>query len=116
MTTFKINLPAQWAHEKTLQQNTENTWDKWLALADRQAPYKTAWFLVSLIAQGVLFLPVPAVLIYYYHAPVTILVITMVLFFANVISGMSGSGIRIILAAFVLSVIVHLAMLALFIL
>ena len=116
MATLKINLPAQWAHEKTVQHNNVGIWTKWLAFADGQASHKTAWFLVSLMAQGVLFLPVPAVLMYYYNAPMVVLVVTMVLFFGNVICGMGGSGIRVVLCAFALSVVIHLAMLAIFIL
>jgi len=72
MATLKIHLPAEWANEKTSQKNTLNIWAKWLAFADSQAPYKTAWFLVSLIAQGVLFLPIPAVLMYYYQIPLVV--------------------------------------------
>lgn len=115
MATLKIHLPAGWANEKTNQKDTLTPWTKLLAFADNQAPYKTAWFLVSLIAQGVLFLPIPAVLMYYYQAPVAVLAVTMTLFFGNVISGMGGSGIRVVLGAFALSVFIHLFMLAVFI-
>ena len=74
------------------------------------------WFLVSLMMQGVLFLPIPAVLMYYFDAPIVVLGITMVLFFANIIAGMGGSGIRTVLSFFAASVIIHLAMLVVFIL
>lgn len=115
MATLKIHLPAAWANEKTNQKDTLILRTKWLAFADSQAPYKTAWFLVSLIAQGVLFLPIPAVLMYYYQAPVAVLAVTMTLFFGNVICGMGGSGIRVVIGAFALSVFIHLFMLAVFI-
>ena len=93
-----------------------NTWNKLLAIVDSQAGNKTAWFLFTLVFQGVLFLPIPAVLMYYYDAPIITLGITMILFFANIIAGMGGSGIRAVLSFFAASVIIHLVMLAVFIL
>ena len=115
MATLKLNTPT-WAAATTDQNNNTTLWNKWLVIADSQAPNKTMWFLVSLIMQGVLFLPIPAVLMYYFDAPIAVLGITMVLFFANIIAGMGGSGIRTVLSFFAASVILHLAMLAVFIL
>ena len=70
----------------------------------------------SLVSQGVLFLPVPAFLLYYYNAPIVVLVVTLVLFFANIIAGMGGSGIRTLLGFFAFSVLVHITMLLVFML
>jgi hypothetical protein len=78
------------------------------AWADRQAPNRTLWFMVSLIAQGVLFLPIPAVLLFYFNAPLAVLAITLGLFFSNIIAGMGGAGIRVMLGFLALSVFVHL--------
>jgi hypothetical protein len=114
MTTIKINAPAH-LNGETLTQKANTLWNKLMAIEDAQAQNRTAWFLVSLVAQGVLFLPVPAVLIYYYNAPVIILLMTMALFFANVIAAMGGSGIRILISLFALSVLVHLIILSVFI-
>jgi len=55
------------------------------------------------------------VLMYYYDAPIFVLAVTMVLFFANIIAGMGGSGIRILLNFFAASVLIHLVMVAVFI-
>jgi hypothetical protein len=115
MATIKLHAPT-WAATTTNQNNNTTLWNKWLAFTDSQAGSKTAWFLVSLMIQGVLFLPIPAVLMYYYDAPIIVLGITMVLFFANIIAGMGGSGIRTVLNFFAASVLIHLVMLALFIL
>ena len=115
MTTYKLST-QNWATPKTNQLTTPTLWSKWLAFADTQAPNKTLWFLVSLMLQGVLFLPIPAVLMYYFDAPLAVLAVTMVLFFGNVIAGMGGSGIRTLLNFFAASVIIHLAMLLYFIL
>jgi hypothetical protein len=115
MATLKLNAP-HWSAEKAAQKSDTTLWNKWLMIADSQAPNKTMWFLVSLVAQGVLFLPIPAALMYYYNAPIIVLAVTMVLFFANIIAGMGGSGIRTVLAFFAISVLLHLVMLAVFIL
>lgn len=104
-----------WASTQNRKTNL-NFWNKWLAFADRQVKYRTAWFLISLVFQGVFFLPVPAALTFYYGAPVYILGITLLLFFANVIAGMGGSGIRTMLTLFAVSIIVHLAMVLIYIL
>lgn len=111
-----INTNTSWATTPASTSTNHNIWTKWLAIADSQAASKTLWFMVSLIAQGVLFLPLPAALIYYYHAPILILAITLTLFFANIIAGMGGSNIRVTLSLFVISIIVHMVMLAVFIL
>lgn len=110
-----INTSAQWVHEER-QTNKITFLNKWLNYADTQAKNQTLWFLLSLVLQGILFLPVPAVLIYYYQAPVLVLGVTLLLFFANVIAGMGGSGIRVTLTFFAISVVVNLIMAAIFML
>lgn len=111
-----INTNISWTTGKATPHINTNIWTKWLALADSQAQSKTLWYMVSLIAQGVLFLPLPAALIDYYNAPVLILAVTLILYFANIIAGMGGSKIRVTLSLFLVSVIIHLTMLAIFIL
>ena len=121
MATLKINAP-EWTAVNTniVSANTtktkQNTLNKLMAFADSQAPNRTGWFMFSLLSQGVLFLPIPAFLLYYYAAPIFILAITLVLFFANIIAGMGGSSIRTLLGLFAFSVLVHITMLLVFIL
>jgi hypothetical protein len=86
-----------------------------LAITDHQADNKTIWFFFSLIFQGVLFLPIPAVLMYYYNASIVVLPVTFGLYLANVIVGMGGSSIRVVLGLFLFSVLVNLTMLGLYI-
>ena len=93
-----------------------NSWTKLLTVADAQAEHKTAWFLFSLIFQGVLFLPIPAVLMFYYNASIIVLPITFGLYLGNIIVGMGGSGIRVVLGFQLLSVLINLGMLAIYIL
>jgi len=52
---------------------------------------------------------------YYYHAPIIVLPITFSLYLGNIIAGMGGSGIRVVIGALFLSILVNLGMLALFI-
>ena len=111
-----INAPSHWIPGSATQTHKIDIYNKWLAFEDSQAKSKTLWYMVSLIAQGVLFLPLPAMLMYYYNAPIVILVITLTLYFANIIAGMGGSGIRTLISLFAFSVIVHLVMLATFVL
>lgn len=113
MATLKLNTSAHWSNNTEIQ-NHETAWRKFITFADGQTKHRTIWFLVSLMVQGVLLLPVPAVLMYYYNAPIIVLAVTMTLFFASVISGMGGSGIRIMISLFALSVLVNLLMLAVF--
>nr|WP_067058502.1 hypothetical protein [Mucilaginibacter sp. L294] len=107
------NTPAQWS-EVSLTNSNSNLLTKITAWADRQTPNRTLWFMVSLIAQGVLFLPIPAVLLYYFHAPIAILAVTLGLFFSNIIAGMGGAGIRVMLGFFAFSILTHLLMIIVF--
>lgn len=100
----------------TTRSNKNNTWSNLLAIVDNQAENKTAWFLFTLVFQGVLFLPVPAILLYYYHAPIIVLPITFGLFLGSIIVGMGGSGIRVVIGWLLMSILIHLGMLALYIL
>ena len=111
-----ITTQAKWASEATPQTHKFTLYDKWLALEDTQSENKTLWYLVSMVAQGVFFLPIPAVLMYFFNAPIIVLVITLTLFFANIIAGMGGAGIRTLMSLFAASIIIHLLMLLIFML
>ncbi|OCX53890.1 hypothetical protein BEL04_06280 [Mucilaginibacter sp. PPCGB 2223] len=114
MTTLTTNVRL--SNDLASEAQHLSLWNKWLTLADSQAPRKTLWFMISLISQGVLFLPMPALLIYYFNAPVFVLGITLVLFFINFIAGMGGSNIRTTLTLFAISIMAHLIMLLIFLL
>jgi hypothetical protein len=98
------------------QRATNNTWNELLAKVDGEAEHKTVWYLFSLIFQGVVFLPIPAVLMYYYHAPIVVLPITFGLYLGNIIVGMGGSGIRVVLGFQLFTALVNLSMLMFFVL
>ena len=108
-----VSLPAKWVNNVPAQNIKVSLLDKWTFFEDTQVKNITLWYLVSMIVQGVFFLPIPALLIYNFHAPVVILFVTLGLFFANIIAGMGGLGIRAILSLFVVSFIAHLLMIAL---
>lgn len=111
-----LSTQATWAAPAKNQTSTNTIWTKVLTFIDGQANVKTQWFMISLIAQGVFFLPLPAFLSFYYGAPVYILFITLGLFFANIIAGMGGSGVRAIFSLFAISVLAHVVMTLIFIL
>ncbi|MDR6942762.1 hypothetical protein [Mucilaginibacter pocheonensis] len=114
MTTITAN--NQWVAGTVTQAQQKTLLAKWNLLMEGQADRKTLWFLVSLVFQGVFLLPVPAALIYYFDAPVLVLVVTLTLFFANIIAGMGGAGIKTLLWLFASSIIIHLLMITIFIL
>lgn len=113
MNTLKLNSSTQWPAETTTQ-ISNSLWDKYKHFTDGQAQNRTAWFLISLLGQGVLFLPIPALLLYYFNASILVLCITLALFFANIIAGMGGSGIRTMISLFAISIAVHIIMLIAF--
>ncbi len=108
-------LAAQTTIQGQSQTSTNTIWNKLVAFTDSQGRVKTQWFMISLIVQGVFFLPLPAALSFYYGAPASMLFITLGLFFANVISGMGGAGIRVTMGLLATSILVHLLMLAIYI-
>jgi len=109
------NLSTHWADSAPVKTSKSSLLTRWTIFEDSQAKNLVLWFLVSMIVQGVFFLPVPALLIYNFHAPVVILFVTLGLFFSNIIAGMGGLGIRAIMSLFVVSFIAHLLMVVLFI-
>ncbi len=109
-----LNNPIRWDTNTTTSLNATDTENKLTTFFNGQEKYKTAWFLVSMMIQGVFFLPLPAVLIYSFNAPVFILIFTLGLFFANIIAGMSSAGVKTIILLSAASVAVHLILLAIF--
>src|ERR1700748_1097574 len=103
-----LTTQTNWQNPSIDQSKPRSLWGRWLTIADAEAPRKTLWFFISLISQGVLFLPIPALLMYYFNAPIAVLSISLILFFANFIAGMGGSNIRTTLSLFVISIAVHL--------
>lgn len=114
MATITAN--AQWDAKATARPRPNSLIRKWNTFMESQSERKTLWFLISLVFQGVFLLPLPAALIYYFNASVLVLAVTLTLFFANIIAGMGGAGIRTLLWLFAASIVVHLLMLAVFIL
>lgn len=115
MATLKAIDQVSWMAENHTTRTNHTThnlnlWDKFMAYADSQKPNHTLWFFITLIGQGVLFLPIPAVLMYYYDANITVLAITMVCFFTTIIANMGGEGIRTTLTLLAASVLIHIVM------
>ncbi|MGZ3871844.1 MAG: hypothetical protein ACXVJD_02935, partial [Mucilaginibacter sp.] len=102
---------GQWADNHETKANSTNLLNRWTAFMESQSGNKTFWFLLSMVFQGVFFLPLPALLIYYFNAPIFVLIITLALFFANIIAGMGGAGIKTLLRLFAVSIAIQLLIL-----
>lgn len=105
-----VNASTPWTARPSTKTNSKNLLNKWAAFLESQSGNGTFWFLASMVFQGVFFLPLPALLIYYYDAPKLVLGITLGLFFANIIAGMGGAGVKTLLKMFATSIIIHLLM------
>jgi len=105
-----IKAPTQWANQSANNQHYPSLYSWLVAFAERQSDNKTIWFLAALIFQSLVFLPLPALLIYYYNAPIVILAITLTLFVANVIVGMRGASVKTIFRLSIESFLINLAM------
>jgi hypothetical protein len=115
-TAINTSIVHQHQNWLTVKETETHIWANLMEKLDAQAGNKTIWFLFSLVFQGVLFLPIPAVLLYYYNASIIVLPITFSLYLANIIVGMGGSGIRMVIGFFFFTALVNLIMLAIYIL
>ncbi|HVS92165.1 MAG TPA: hypothetical protein VHE59_09050 [Mucilaginibacter sp.] len=109
MNTIELNSSLELGNKETAQ-NNESIVKRFARFAATQSDKRLGWFMVSLLAQSVLFLPVPAALMYYYDAPIWVLAVTVVTFFANIIAGMGGSKINVLIFLAGFSTIIHIAM------
>ncbi|WP_345949550.1 hypothetical protein ABDD95_22155 [Mucilaginibacter sp. PAMB04274] len=117
MATLKTIAPAAWTTTPEQTINTQfNLWAKFTDFADSQKNNHVLWFFIVLMVHGVFFLPLPAVLMYYFDAPAGVLAITMICFFTNLIATMGGAGIRTALTVFAVSIVLHVLMALVFIL
>lgn len=110
-----LNARTTWDNQTESRSKAVGSKSKLTAFINSQKKNETAWFLFSLVFQGVFFLPVPSVLTFYFGAPAYLVIITLGFFFANIIAGMSSMGIKTIIYLFLASTIVHLLLLAAFI-
>ncbi|MBS1530637.1 MAG: hypothetical protein JSU01_10040 [Bacteroidetes bacterium] len=115
MNTIELNHPIDLAKKETAEKNA-SLLKRFADFAESQKDKRLGWFMVSLLAQSVLFLPVPAALMYYYDAPIWVLAVTVLTFFANIIAGMGGSKINVLIFLAGFSTLIHLAMIAFFVL
>lgn len=117
MATLKTPLNVNWTNQETAtvlsETQSKGIWSKFIAFVDGQKHNRTLWFLISLSVHAAGFLPIPVLLIGYFHAPVAVLGVTMVSFFANFVANMGGSGIRVTLSFFFASIIIHVLMIVL---
>jgi hypothetical protein len=110
MATIKTNLPATLTSAVHVSNTNISLLDKFNAFADSQHERKTMWYFLALVVQGVFFLPLPAFLMYYYNAPIIVLLITLTCFFTSIIACMGGAGIRSVLFLSAASIFIQVIM------
>ena len=111
MATLKNIAPATWINTVPTNSNySPGLLTRFNTFADSQKQNHTLWFFMVLMVHGVFLLPLPAVLSYYFDAPVGVLAVTMVCFFTNLIATMGGAGIRATLLFFGGSILLHVLM------
>jgi len=115
MNTIEINSPGGLVDEEAAEKHV-SLYKRLTVFAEAQAGNRLGWYMGSLLFQGVLCLPVPAFLMYYYHAPIWVLVVTVLLFFSNLVAGMCDSKINVLMNLLVGGILVHIAMVLFFIL
>lgn len=109
-----INTHAAWTQVAATDKKA-TLWNRFIDFVSGQQQNHTLWFFIILMVNGVLVLPVPAVLIYYFNAPVWVLGVTMLSFFANLIVNMGGESAKTTLIFFFGSLAIHLVMILAFI-
>lgn len=112
MITHKLNSERDFGVNR--QGNQElNLLQKFNTFADNQKSNQTLWWLLSLMIIGGLALPLTFLLVYSLGGPVVpFLTISMLSFFACIVSNMGGLGIRANIGIFIFSAIMHIAMIA----
>ena len=110
MATLKTNVTANWATVARTNETHNSLWNKFTAFADSQHERKAMWYFLTLVVQGVFFLPIPAFLMYYYNAPIIVLLITLACFFTSIIACMGGAGIRSVLFLSAASILIQVIM------
>ncbi len=108
MASFHHHTTLNLVHDDRITAAHHNLLDRFNTFADGQKQHKTILFFLALAVQGIFFLPLPAILSFYYDAPGTIIFITMACFFTNIIAFMGGAGIRTVLLLSIISIAIQL--------
>jgi len=116
MNTIELNSHAALINDEEIIEKNGSPYKRYTRFVDSQAPNRAGWYMGSLLWQGVLCLPVPAFLMFYYHAPVWVLVVTVLWFFTNLVAGMCGSKISVLMNLLVGGTLLHIAMILTFVL
>lgn len=115
MNTLELNHEIS-LNEEVVVEKSGSFYKKAVAAIDAMEARRAGWFMGALLAQGVLFLPIPAVLMYYYNAPVWVLAVTILLFFSSFVAGMCGSKLKVLIALLAAGLVINLVMILAFVL
>jgi hypothetical protein len=114
MATIKIQNPPYWTDQPATPKHDSGTWNELVAFARNKSTHQEHWLKISLTAQAILFLPLAALLLVSYQAPLVATVAVFALFIANIFAGLAGSGIRAIASLFGM-VVIDMLMFAMFV-
>ena len=115
MNTIELNTSLDLTKKESTRKH-ESLAKRFARFAESQHDRRLGWFMISLLAQSVLFLPIPAALMYYFNASIWVLAVTVLTFFANVVIGMCGSKINVLIFMVGFSTFVNLAMILYYVL
>jgi hypothetical protein len=105
MTTIKIHPPVYWNHKQAAKLEKKHAWDKLVVFAHTQVKNEIPMFKNLVAVQCVLFLPLLALLVLGLHSPVSLILVIVALFLANIIISAGGSGMRAINSIFALGIL-----------
>lgn len=115
MNTIELKPSINLVETETIEKS-HSILERFEAFAETQKDKRLGWFMISLLAQAVILLPIPAALMYYCDASISVLAITVSLFFANLVAGMAGSKINVLMILIAITTAVHIAMILAYIL
>jgi len=105
MSAIKIHAPLYWNHKQAGQKGENSVSDKLLAFTHGQVKNEIPMFRNLVIVQCVLFLPLLALLMFGFHAQLSLLIVTTALFLINIVIDMGGSGMRTVNSIFALGIL-----------
>jgi hypothetical protein len=106
MATHKISYPIL---STPIQINAHrDLWRKYVSFVHSQEAYAAAWWICTLILEGVL-VPITFLIVWDLDGPVIpFLFISMSCFFINVIANMSGAAFKFVFNSFISFILIHL--------
>jgi hypothetical protein len=92
---------------------TPAIWKNYLAAVDKQEPNAVGWWFISLLLHGCILVPLTFLAVYSLNGPTSLFIfISLISFFTNFIGYMGSAPFHFNFTSFILSVLIHVAMVA----